>query len=146
MKRFFEKDFISILGEAAAKELYEVLDKHEIQDNVLWWGVVEHNDNDNMREDVKSHLQDTFDEVPDLSDNEELVDFIAHIAEARWDSELGTWDNINSAIDWIMSCVEPTTDKEKEIKKLLEDSKFKQEFHEDMEYLKSVVFKNEEDK
>ena len=49
MKRFFEQEFISILGEAAAKELYEVLDKYEIQDNVLWWGVVEHNDVDNMR-------------------------------------------------------------------------------------------------
>ena len=146
MKRFFEQEFISILGEAAAKELYKVLDKHEIQDNVLWWGVVEHNDKDNMREDVKSHLRDTLDELPDLSDNEELVDFIAHVAEARWDSEWGTWDNINSAIDWIMSCMEPTTDKEKEFKKLLEDSKFKQEFHEDTEYLKSVIFKNEEDK
>ena len=119
MKRFFEQEFISILGEAAAKELYKVLDKHEIQDNVLWWGVVEHNDKDNMREDVKSHLRDTLDELPDLSDNEELVDFIAHVAEARWDSEWGTWDNINSAIDWIMSCMEPTTDKEKEFKSFL---------------------------
>ena len=123
MKRFFEQEFISILGEAATKELYEILDKHKIQDNVLWRGVVEHNDADNMREDVKSHLQDTFDEVPDLSDNEELVDFIARIAEVRWDSEWGTWDNINSAIDWIMSCMEPTTDKEKEFKKLLEEAK-----------------------
>ena len=146
MKRFFEQEFISILGEAAAKELYEVLDKHEIQDNVLWRGVVEHNDKDDMREDVKTHLQDTFDEVPDLSDNEELVDFIAHVAEARWDSEWGTWDNINSAIDWIMSCMEPTTDKEKEFKKLLEDSKSEQELHDDIKYLKSVIFRNKEDK
>lgn len=146
MKRFFEQELISILGEAAAKELYGVLDKHEIQDNVLWWGIVEHNDKDNMREDVKTHLRDTFDGVPDLSDNEELVNFVAHIAEARWDSEWGTWDNINSAIDWIVNFMEPTTDKEKEIKKLLEDSKFKQEFNEDMEYLESVIFRNEEDK
>lgn len=48
MKRFFEQEFISILGEAATKELYEILDKHKIQDNVLWRGVVEHNDTDNM--------------------------------------------------------------------------------------------------
>lgn len=146
MKRFFEKDFISILGEEAAKELYEVLDRHEIQDNVLWWGIVEHNDKDNMQEDVKTHLQDVFDGVPDLSDNEELVDFIARVAEARWDSEWGTWDNINSAIDWIVNCMEPTTDKEKEYKKLLEDSKVKQEFDEDVKYLESVIFKDEEDK
>lgn len=146
MKRFFEQEFISILGEAAAKELYEVLDKHEIQDNVLWWGVVEHNDKDNMQEDVKIHLRDVFDGVPDLSDNEELVDFIAHVAEARWDSNLGTWDNIDSAIDWIVNYIKPTTDKEKEYKKLLEDSKVKQEFDEDVKYLESVIFKDEEDK
>lgn len=146
MKRFFEQEFISILGEAAAKELYEVLDRHEIQDNVLWWGIVEHNDTDNMQEDVKTHLQDVFDGVPDLSDNEELVDFIANVAEARWDSEWGTWDNINSAIDWIVNYMEPTTDKEKEYKKLLEDSKVKQEFDEDVKYLESVIFKDEEDK
>lgn len=42
--------------------------------------------------------------------------------------------------------MEPTTDKEKEFKKLLEDSKVKQEFDEDVKYLESVIFKNEEDK
>lgn len=98
-ERYYEKEFANKFGKDFAQELEALLDKHNIEDSKLikeCWNILQ---DIYDRDDVESWLWDS--SYPSLANNEKFVDELVYTAQKYWDADIGTWDNINNAFNFL---------------------------------------------
>lgn len=105
--RFYEKQFSKIFEDPnALREFYEFLDRNNLSDTQIWNRVVELQEVADLEEDTYSFLEMSY-EYSSLKDNQDVIKLIANITKNKWNCDLGTWDNIANAFDWLQNYVEP---------------------------------------
>lgn len=105
---YYKEEMKNIIGANAVEELYELLEKHNIPETKLWYGIFDCQERLYNKEDCRQWLENNG--YSSLSENEKAVEFLSDISYHKWDCEYGTWDNIENGFKYIKYYMEDNDD------------------------------------
>lgn len=97
MENIYIPTYTAMFGEEFAKELAILCDKHGTNLATFHWKVIDTHEKECLVEDITSYIEEQI--YPDDAPEDGFVDAIANAYNDIYDADMGTWDNIRSAID-----------------------------------------------
>lgn len=97
MESIYMPTYEAMFGEKFAKELAILCDKHGINLATFHWKVIDTHEKECLDEDIVSYIEKQI--YPDDALEDGFVDAVANAYNDIYDADMGTWDNIRSAID-----------------------------------------------
>lgn len=97
MESIYTPTYAAMFGEGFAKELAVLCKKHGTDLATFHWKVIDTYERECLNEDITSYIEEQgyLDNAPE----DAFVDAIANAYNDIYDADMGTWDNIRSAID-----------------------------------------------
>lgn len=97
MESIYTPTYAAMFGEEFAKELAILCRKHGTDLATFHWKVIDTHEKECLDEDIISYIEEQgyLDHAPE----DAFVDVIANAYNDIYDADMGTWDNIRSAID-----------------------------------------------
>lgn len=96
MENIYTPTYAAMFGEEFAKELAILCDKHGTNLATFHWKVIDTHEKECLDEDIISYIEEQ--EYLDGEPEDAFVDAIANAYNDIFDANMGTWDNIRSAI------------------------------------------------
>ena len=97
MESIYMQTYAAMFGEEFAKELAILCKKHGTNLKTFHWKVIDTHEKECLDEDIISYIEEQ--EYLDGEPEDGFVDAIANAYNDIFDADMGTWDNIRSAID-----------------------------------------------
>ena len=97
MENIYTPTYAAMFGEEFAKELAILCEKHGTNLATFHWKVIGTHERECLDEDIVSYIEEQI--YPDDAPEKGFVDAIANAYNDIFDADMGTWDNIRSAID-----------------------------------------------
>lgn len=97
MENIYIPTYAAMFGEEFAKELAILCKEHGTDLATFHWKVIDTHERECLDEDIISYIEEQI--YPDDAPEEGFVDAIANAYNDIYDADMGTWDNIRSAID-----------------------------------------------
>ena len=97
MENIYIPTYAAMFGEEFAKELAILCKKHGTDLATFHWKVIDTHEKECLDEDIVSYIEEQI--YPDDAPEDGFVDAIANAYNDIYDADMGTWDNIRSAID-----------------------------------------------
>ena len=97
MESIYTPTYAAMFGDEFAKELAVLCKKHGTDLATFHWKVIDTHERECLNEDITSYIEEQG--YLDGEPEEEFVDAIANAYNDIYDADMGTWDNIRSAID-----------------------------------------------
>lgn len=97
MENIYIPTYAAMFGEEFAKELAILCKKHGTDLATFHWKVIDTHEKECLVEDIVSYIEEQI--YPDGEPEDGFVDAIANAYNDIFDANMGTWDNIRSAID-----------------------------------------------
>lgn len=97
MESIYMQTYAAMFGEEFAKELVILCKKHGTNFETFHWKVIDTHKKECLDEDIISYIEEQ--EYLDGEPEDGFVDAIANAYNDIFDADMGTWDNIRSAID-----------------------------------------------
>lgn len=97
MESIYMQTYAAMFGEEFAKELVILCKKHGTNLKTFHWKVIDTHEKECLDEDIISYIEEQ--EYLDGEPEDGFVDAIANAYNDIFDADMGTWDNIRSAID-----------------------------------------------
>lgn len=97
MESIYMQTYAAMFGEEFAKELAILCEKHGTNLATFHWKVIDTHEKECLDEDIVSYIEEQI--YPDDAPEDGFVDAIANAYNDIYDADMGTWDNIRSAID-----------------------------------------------
>lgn len=97
MENIYTPTYAAMFGEEFAKELAILCKEHGTDLATFHWKVIDTHERECLDEDIISYIEEQI--YPDDAPEEGFVDAIANAYNDIYDADMGTWDNIRSAID-----------------------------------------------
>ena len=97
MENIYIPTYAAMFGEEFAKELAILCKEHGTDLATFHWKVIDTHEKECLDEDIVSYIEEQI--YPDNAPEEGFVDAIANAYNDIYDADMGTWDNIRSAID-----------------------------------------------
>lgn len=97
MESIYVQTYAAMFGEEFAKELVILCKKHGTNLETFHWKVIDTHEKECLDEDIISYIEKQ--EYLDGEPEDGFVDAIANAYNDIFDADMGTWDNIRSAID-----------------------------------------------
>ena len=97
MEIIYMQTYAAMFGEEFAKELVILCKKHGTNLKTFHWKVIDTHEKECLDEDIISYIEEQ--EYLDGEPEDGFVDAIANAYNDIFDADMGTWDNIRSAID-----------------------------------------------
>ena len=97
MESIYMPTYAAMFGEEFAKELAILCKKHGTDLATFHWKVIDTHEKECLDEDIVSYIEEQI--YPDDAPEDGFVDAIANAYNDIYDADMGTWDNIRSAID-----------------------------------------------
>ena len=97
MENIYIPTYAAMFGEEFAKELAILCEKHGTNLATFHWKVIDTHERECLDEDIVSYIEEQI--YPDDAPEKGFVDAIANAYNDIFDADMGTWDNIRSAID-----------------------------------------------
>lgn len=97
MESIYTPTYAAMFGEEFAKELAILCGKHGTDLATFHWKVIDTHEKECLDEDIISYIEEQgyLDNAPE----DAFVDAIVNAYNDIYDADMGTWDNIRSAID-----------------------------------------------
>ena len=97
MESIYMQTYAAMFGEEFAKDLVILCKKHGTSLETFHWKVIDTHEKECLDEDIVSYIEEQgyLDNAPE----DAFVDAIANAYNDIYDADMGTWDNIRSAID-----------------------------------------------
>ena len=102
--RYHEQGLAQKFGDEFVSKLEKLLDKSNISDDILVDGIYDYVQEIRDREDCHTWLINQG--LYSLADNKEFCKALCHRYRSDYDSEYGTWDNIDSAFNYVKDMAE----------------------------------------
>lgn len=96
MESIYTPTYAAMFGEEFAKELVILCRKHGTDLATFHWKVIDTHEKECLNEDIVSYIEEQY---LDGEPEDGFVDAIANAYNDIYDADMGTWDNIRSAID-----------------------------------------------
>ena len=97
MENIYIPTYAAMFGEEFAKELAILCKEHGTDLATFHWKVIDTHERECLDEDIISYIEEQI--YPDDAPEEGFVDAIANAYNDIYDADMGTWDNIRSAIE-----------------------------------------------
>ena len=97
MESIYMQTYAAMFGEEFAKELAILCKKHGTNLATFHWKVIDTHEKECLDEDIVSYVEERI--YPNDAPEDGFVDAIANAYNDIYDADMGTWDNIRSAID-----------------------------------------------
>ena len=97
MENIYIPTYAAMFGEEFAKELAILCKEHGTDLATFHWKMIDTHERECLDEDIISYIEEQI--YPDDAPEEGFVDAIANAYNDIYDADMGTWDNIRSAID-----------------------------------------------
>lgn len=97
MENIYTPTYAAMFGEEFAKELAILCKKHGTDLATFHWKVIDTHEKECLDEDIVSYIEEQI--YPDDAPEDGFVDAVANAYNDIYDADMGTWDNIRSAID-----------------------------------------------
>lgn len=97
MESIYTPTYAAMFGEELAKELAILCKKHGTDLATFHWKVIDTHEKECLDEDIVSYIEEQI--YPDDALEDGFVDAVANAYNDIYDADMGTWDNIRSAID-----------------------------------------------
>lgn len=97
MENIYIPTYAAMFGEEFAKELAILCKKHGTDLATFHWKVIDTHEKECLDEDIVSYIEEQI--YPDDAPEDGFVDAIANAYNDIYDADMGTWDNIRSAIE-----------------------------------------------
>lgn len=97
MESIYMQTYAAMFGEEFAKELVILCKKHGTNLETFHWKVIDTHEKECLDEDIISYIEEQ--EYLDGEPEDGFVDAIANAYNDIFDADMGTWDNIRSAIN-----------------------------------------------
>ena len=97
MENIYIPTYAAMFGEEFAKELAILCKKHGTDLATFHWKVIDTHEKECLDEDIVSYIEEQI--YPDDALEDGFVDAVANAYNDIYDADMGTWDNIRSAID-----------------------------------------------
>lgn len=97
MENMYTQTYAAMFGEEFAKELATLCKKHGTDLATFHWKVIDTHERECLEEDIISYVEEQI--YPNDAPEDGFVDAIANAHNDTYDADMGTWDNIRSAID-----------------------------------------------
>lgn len=97
MENIYIPTYAAMFGEEFAKELAILCEKHGTDLATFHWKVIDTHEKECLDEDIVSYIEEQI--YPDDALEDGFVDAVANAYNDIYDADMGTWDNIQSAID-----------------------------------------------
>lgn len=97
MESIYMQTYAAMFGEEFAKELVILCKKHGTNLETFHWKVIDTHEKECLDEDIISYIEEQ--EYLDSEPEDGFVDAIANAYNDIFDADMGTWDNIRSAIN-----------------------------------------------
>lgn len=97
MENIYIPTYAAMFGEEFAKELAILCKKHGTDLATFHWKVIDTHEKECLVEDIVSYIEEQI--YPDDALEDGFVDAVANAYNDIYDADMGTWDNIRSAID-----------------------------------------------
>lgn len=97
MGSIYTPTYAAMFGEEFAKELVILCEKHGTNLATFHWKVIDTHERECLVEDITSYIEEQ--EYLDGEPEDGFIDAIANAYNDIFDADMGTWDNIRSAID-----------------------------------------------
>lgn len=97
MESIYMQTYAAMFGEEFAKELVILCKKHGTNLATFHWKVIDTHEKECLDEDIISYIEEQG--YLDGEPEDGFVDAIANAYNDIFDADMGTWDNIRSAID-----------------------------------------------
>lgn len=97
MENIYTPTYAAMFGEEFAKELAILCEKHGTNLATFHWKVIDTHEKECLVEDIVSYIEEQI--YPDDAPEDGFVDAVANAYNDIYDADMGTWDNIRSAID-----------------------------------------------
>ena len=97
MENIYIPTYVAMFGEEFAKELAILCKKHGTDLTTFHWKVIDTHERECLEEDIISYVEERI--YPNDAPEDGFVDAIANAYNDTYDADMGTWDNIQSAID-----------------------------------------------
>lgn len=97
MENIYIPTYAAMFGEGFAKELAILCKKHGTDLATFHWKVIDTHEKECLVEDIVSYIEEQI--YPDDALEDGFVDAVANAYNDIYDADMGTWDNIRSAID-----------------------------------------------
>lgn len=97
MESIYTPTYAAMFGEKFAEELASLCKKHGTDLATFHWKVIDTHERECLEEDIISYVEEQgyLDHAPE----DGFVDAIANAYNDTYDADMGTWDNIQRAID-----------------------------------------------
>lgn len=99
MENIYIPTYAAMFGEEFAKELAILCKKHGTDLATFHWKVIDTHEKECLVEDIVSYIEEQI--YPDDALEDGFVDAVANAYNDIYDADMGTWNNIRSAIDAI---------------------------------------------
>lgn len=97
MENIYIPTYAAMFGEEFAKELAILCKKHGTDLATFHWKVIDTHEKECLDEDIVSYIEEQI--YPDDALEDGFVDAVANAYNDIYDADMGTWDNIRSAIE-----------------------------------------------
>ena len=97
MESIYMQTYEAMFGEEFAKELAILCKEHGTDLATFHWKVIDTHERECLDEDIISYIEEQI--YPDDAPEDGFVDAIANAYNDIYDADMGTWDNIRSAIE-----------------------------------------------
>lgn len=97
MESIYTPTYAAMFGEKFAEELASLCKKHGTDLTTFHWKVIDTYERECLDEDIISYIEARIDD--DHAPEDAFVDAIANAYNDTYDANMGTWDNIRSAIN-----------------------------------------------
>ena len=97
MESMYTQTYAAMFGEEFAKELTILCKKHGTDLATFHWKVIDTHERECLEEDIISYIEERI--YPNDAPEDGFVDAIANAYNDTYDADMGTWDNIQRAID-----------------------------------------------
>lgn len=97
MENIYIPTYAAMFGEEFAKELAILCKKHGTDLATFHWKAIDTHEKECLDEDIVSYIEEQI--YPDDALEDGFVDAVANAYNDIYDADMGTWDNIRSAID-----------------------------------------------
>lgn len=97
MENIYIPTYAAMFGEEFAKELALLCEEHGTNLATFHWKVIDTHEKECLDEDIVSYIEEQI--YPDDALEDGFVDAVANAYNDIYDADMGTWDNIRSAIE-----------------------------------------------
>lgn len=97
VESIYTQTYAAMFGEEFAKELTILCKKHGTDLATFHWKVIDTHERECLEEDIISYVEEQL--LLDHAPEDGFVDAIANAYNDTYDADMGTWDNIQSAIN-----------------------------------------------